>query len=267
MINIINSQLYKIFRSKMFYILLGIGVALPIVSTLSLLFVDISIEGQSLGYDVLSTLRTICSTDSNGNLLAVVGVAIIFGKLYSEGTIRNVIMAGYSRTAIFGASVISANIMALTISLSVFAVTGIADGLAYGVGSGVTAGVAFANISASLIVYILSTLTCVAITLLFVHLTQKVSGSIVFPLLIIVLLVGMVLGVLFVLTMLGVTSMNNFEWIPLIQYYVYNDSLTLSYGTYVLDWALVGKIGIVTFILLAVVYALCWNRLRTSNIK
>ncbi len=268
MTNIISSQLYKIFHSKMLYVLIAIGCALPLLEVLMLGSLDLSINGTALdlGYDAVSALRNIAVVGSDTNILVIVAVAIIFGKEYSEGTIRNSIMAGNSRTAIFGASAISATVLMLAVALPAFAVQGTACAIAFGFSASLTTSAEIiANIGASLIVYLLANMICVAITLLFVHLTQKVSGSIVFPLLIVLLVTGIGSTVLMVLVMLGEMTLQTMSWIPLAQFFVYTGAFEM--GTYVLDWAVVSKIAIMSVALIALLSMLCWYRLDKSNIK
>ncbi len=269
MINIISSQLYKILKSKMLYILIAIGCALPLLELAMLgSLTDLTVNGQTieLGYDAVAMLRNMSIVGSDTNILVIVAIAIIFAKEYSEGTIRNTIMAGNNRATIFGASAISATALMLLIAMPAFVVACLGYGWTFGFGSSgmVTADIV-ANIFASLLVYLLANMICVAITLLFVHLTQKVSGSIVYPLLIVLLLTGIGTTVLTVLVMLGEMTLDAMGWIPLAQFMVYAG--TFNYGTYVLDWTIVAQIGIVSLPLIALLLGATYMRLRSSNIK
>lgn len=267
MINLISSQLYKIFRSKSTYILLIIACALPLLSVISVASLDLTdLELVAASYDCLSLLRGVAVVGSDYCVLAMIGIAIIFGKEYSEGTIRNTIMAGYNRTAIFVSSTISSTVLTLFITLPAFAVLGASSALFLGFGTAtITASEIIANIGASLLVYTMANFTCIFITLLFVHLTQKVSLSIVFPLLIVLLLGGLISGILMALVMLGELALSSLSWIPLAQYYVYSGVFEL--GTYVLDWAIVSKIAIISIALVAILATLTWLRVKNSNIK
>lgn len=269
MINIISSQLYKIFRSKMLYILIAISCALPLTGVIimgSLTELTLNGVAMDIGYDAVSMLRNISIVGSDTNILVIIAIAIIFAKEYSEGTIRNTTMAGNNRASIFGATAISATILMLTIAIPAFLVTCFGYGWTFGFASSsmVTADIV-ANIFASLIVYLLANMLCVAITLLFVHVTQKVSGSIVFPLLIVLLITGIGSTALSVLVMLGEITLDSMSWIPIAQFMVYAG--TFNYGTCVLDWTIVAQIGIISLPLTALLLGGTYLRLRTSNIK
>lgn len=269
MINIINSQLYKIFKSKMLYVLIALSCALPLTGVLFMgSLTELTFNGVAIdvGYDALSMLRNISIVGSDTNMLVIIAIAIMFAKEYSEGTIRNTIMAGNNRANIFGASAISATIMMLIIAIPAFLVTCFGYGIVFGFASSsmATADIV-ANIFASLIVFLIANMLCVAITLLFVHVTQKVSGSIVFPLLLVILITGIGTTALSVLVMLGELTLDSMSWIPLAQFMVYAG--TFNYGTYVLDWTIVAQIGIVSLPLTALLLGGTYLRLRTSNIK
>jgi len=51
-------------------------------------------------------------TNSAG-LLAVIAIALYVGKEYMSGTIRNKIIAGYSRTAVYGSNLIVSSLSGL----------------------------------------------------------------------------------------------------------------------------------------------------------
>lgn len=136
--NLIRADLFRLFKDKIFYLLIAIAALLPIVANGLFYFgYDIMVV-QSPDAEALEMVLKLIKAfpmsmfafeiSNSAGLLAVIAIALYVGKEYMSGTIRNKIIAGYSRTAVYGSNLIVSSLSALII-VTVFIVFMLAIGI------------------------------------------------------------------------------------------------------------------------------------------
>lgn len=200
MISIFKTQMFRLKKSKAFWIMFGLCGGLPILGGLFLLILEAAFkaigEGSFLDMlgqtaNALTMMSSFASYGTDSALLAIICSAIVLSKEFVNGTMRNVILANKSRTEMFFAYFLTS----LVISLSYFGVEYIMYIAVFGpmlgfsgvsAGGVVTALLCFLAIGLSAVLF---EQTCVC---LFLFCTRKQSLTIVFPLLICLLVPGIV---------------------------------------------------------------------------
>lgn len=191
MIDIIKVELYRLKKSKIFWILLGLSAACPLLQTL------LSVLAYLLAFgtegNVLEMLRgagitklllqdaTIISNDVT--LLTVIATAVVLSKEFADGTARNVILANKSRTEMYFAYMITSLFVAITYLAAFFAVTLVVIAPVFGFGgasAGKVAVACFSMFGLGLLASIFM-ITCVC---MFLFGVRKQWATILFPLLI-----------------------------------------------------------------------------------
>lgn len=123
--NLIRADFFRLFKDKIFYLLIGIAVLLPIVANGLFYFgYDIMVE-QSPDAEALEMVLKFIKAfplslyafeiANSAGLLAVIAIALYVGREYMNGTIRNKIIAGHSRTAVYSSAFVVSAISALMI--------------------------------------------------------------------------------------------------------------------------------------------------------
>lgn len=203
--NLIRSDFFRLFKDKTFYLLIGIAALLPIVANGLFYFGYDTMVEQSPDAEALEMVLKLIKafpmsmfafeiTNSAG-LLAVVVIALYVGKEYMSGTIRNKIIAGYSRAAIYGSNLIVSSVSALFI-VTVFIVFMLAIGIPLqGWGAEETLTVCLRQYTAGFLI----TLTSASVANMIAMLSRGIIAS---------LLIN--LGVVFCLT--GVVSIVTMLW-------------------------------------------------------
>lgn len=264
MLSIIDGLLYKLFRSKMLYVLLIIACLLPILSGLMLrLGFDFLLTANGYGEThinsqwsplILISGRVTCSGDYN--FLIIIGVALLIGKEFTEGTIRNTIVAGKSRTQIYFAYVVASIVLVLTITTPSYLIDVATNAVVFdfkqhpGLPQGflITFGLT-----------ILVNIMVAIVTLLFAMLFKKTSSSIIFSILLFVFVGGIMSFLTVLLTMQNSSYTHIISWIPLVQY--------LTYTALQLDAEIIGRIVLITSGLIVVSGGLGLWRLNKTDIK
>lgn len=263
MISIIDSLLYKLFRSKMLYVLLIIACLLPILTGL-MIQLGITLIGDLSGIGGISIdaitnpllilgSRVTCSSDYN--FLIIIGVALLIGKEFSEGTIRNTIVSGKSRTQIFFAYVVVSIVLVLTVITPSYLVDIGTNAVLFDMQQ-------HPNLLQGMLVtyglVILVNILVAIVTLMFATLFKKTSSSIINSILLFVLIGGILEFVASMLTMQGL-NITTISWIPLVQYLTYNASH--------LDGNIIGRIILITTGLIVIFGGLGLWRLNKTDIK
>ena len=109
---LIRADFFCLFKDKIFYLMLAIAVLLPIVANCLFYFGYDIMVAQSPDAEALEKVLTLVKAFSmslfafeitnSAGLLAVLAIALYIGRGYMNGTIRNKIIAGYSRRAVYG---------------------------------------------------------------------------------------------------------------------------------------------------------------------
>lgn len=257
MLNIVKSLLFRLKKSKMFWIMLGICALLPVLTLLLCLtlieIVKIFIEFPSdLGLSVTthSMLTALASPSSTVNFLALLCVSIFLCKEFTDGTVRNALLSNKSRIELYSAYCLTALIIGGSFLVANFVSTLLALGIPFGFGD-ITFGQGLSSCLCSLLLGILSLVFVVSCVLMFMFATGKQSSSIVLPLLVVIFLpqivtsvVDLISGLIYTIQMLEQYGSVDipFEftmdesWIPLYNSYLYDSTAV--------EGALVGKISL-----------------------
>lgn len=253
MLNIVSSLLFRLKKSKLFWIMLGVCFAVPVLSlVLNEIILEVaeifvgSTAGLGLEMVTYMSLTELVSLSSTVCLFALLCVSIFLCKEYNDGTIRNTILSNKKRTDLYVAYAIVALIIGGSYLVAYFASTMLVLGIPFGFGSATPAEV-ITSCACSLLLGLLSLVFVISCVLMFMFATGKQASALVFPLLITLFLPGVITIVVdvaaFVIEMIKVGSENAFvdwsnaaySWIPL-----YNAML---FDASDVDGALVGKIS------------------------
>lgn len=253
MLNVLNTQLFRLKKSKLFWALFIVCAVLPLLGmalTTSIVtgIGDLIEEdgGEVLiglfrgegGYVVLQIVGAMTSLGSDPALFSLIAASIFLSGEFSGGTIRNMVLANKSRTQIF----LSFLSVALIIGFSYFGVAYATTLLGYGVVfgfEGVTVADATTGCVTSLLLGLLTIALVQAIVCFFLFITRKTGGTIAFPLLVIILLPSIIGGIVDVTTIVKLAAGQQISQATLGRIPLYNMSL---FNATAVDGALVGKI-------------------------
>ena len=189
MIDIIKVELFRLVKSKAFWIMLGIAAACPILLILINAFavigygVDGNIISLLRGAGITNILLQYTTTISNDVvLLAVISSAVILSREFSDGTMRNVVLANKSRTALYFAYLIVAMLIAIAYLAAFYAVLLIIVAPIFGFNA--SAGKAATAVFSSFGLGIIALLFMESAVCMFLFGTRKQWATILFPLLI-----------------------------------------------------------------------------------
>lgn len=128
MINIIKLELFRIKKSALFWVMLGISIALPILSAvlISALIGLIQAISDSIGdmgitaWDLISKegltvtlLGSLPQIASDVAIISIIATSVILCKEFSDGTMRNVLLANKTRAELYFGHLISAATISL----------------------------------------------------------------------------------------------------------------------------------------------------------
>ena len=275
MINVLQTQLYRLKKSKLFLAMIIVCAALPLLGMLftrwMVGFLSNSTNGngqfifQTLqGSDslTLSAIGGLTDIGSTPALFSIICSSIFLSGEFSGGAIRNMVLANKSRTQIFLSFFTVAMIVGATCFVASFATTVLFYGIAFGF-DGVTAAQIVNGCFTSLFLGLLSIALAQSCVIFFLFATRKTGATVAFPLLIIVLLPALittVVGIVFtVKSLVGQGSAMTLTWIPL-----YN--LTL-FDAANIDGGLIGKIVLYNAPIAALFATLGWVSIYKADLK
>lgn len=250
MLNIVKSLLFRLKKTKMYWIMLGVCAGLPVLASLlyhfvldfAEIFVDLPIDAGMEATTHLS-LTSLVSLSSDVNLFVLLCVSIFLCKEFTDGTIRNTLLSNKSRWQLYSAYGVTSLIIGGSYLIVYFVSTLLALAIPFGFGD-VTANQAVSACLCSLLLGILSMLVVVSCVLLFLFLTGKQAPSIVLPILVTMFLPSIaasaveLVSTLVMLVQMGGQWMDvniDYSWVPLYNAFMY-DSMDV-------DGALVAKIS------------------------
>lgn len=130
MIDIIKVELYRIKKSKLFWVMFGLTVASPVLSVLVYLLIAgaVNIDGSikfllhnsGLTLNLVGDMAQILSDSA---MWALIATAVIFSKEFVDGTMRNVLLANKSRTQLYFAYLLTSLGVSVTFLTAYFATT------------------------------------------------------------------------------------------------------------------------------------------------
>lgn len=257
MLNVVKSLLFRLKKSTMFWIMLGVCAALPLLMLLltefvleiANIFTPVTAEEIGLGVLVYETLSALAAPSNIANFLALLCVSIFLCKEFSDGTVRNTLISNKSRAELYWAYALTAGIIGGSFLTAYFVSALLALGIPFGFGTA-TFAQGLTSCLTSLMLGILSLVFVISCVLMFMFATGKQASAIILPMLVMALLpsiissaVELVSGLIYTLQMLGqngsVDVPFNFvmdeSWIPLHNATLFDASN--------LDGALIGKIA------------------------
>ena len=204
MLNILRTQLFKLKKSKAFWVLLALCAALPILGILLLLGIGglfDSIEGVGSFWDILgmafdaqSSMTALVAYSSDSALMAMIFSAIILSREFTQGTVRNTILANKTRKQIFFAYFLTALIVGTSYFLVEYVTKLVLYGSIFGFG-----GLGIGDATTAMLCYFAMGLCAVLVAescmCAFLFCTRKQSLTIVLPLLICLLVPSIVAGI------------------------------------------------------------------------
>lgn len=255
MINILNTELFRLKKSKLFWALLICCAALPILSLLLTLGLTGLIESilESIdgteNMDILQLLKEMDLTNlalqefssllNNPSLLALICTGVVLSKEFTDGTVRNVILANKSRKQLYFAYWIISMIVGVTYLLASFAVILILYAPIYGFGQS-TAGEAASAVFCSLALGLLTVAFAESCVCMFLFTVRKQWATVLLPLLVCAIAPSIINTVVtIIIAVMGLNgqtvSQVALSWIPLVNAQLYNPAQ--------IDGGLVGKIA------------------------
>lgn len=279
MLDVLNTQLYRLKRSKLFWWMFGVCGVLPLLGMLLTTglfnFLGAMLDDAEMGLlealraegggvIILSSLGGFSSLSSNPALFSVIASSIFLSGEFSDGPIRNMILANKSRTQIF----LSFLSISLIIGFSCLAVAFVSSLTFYGIAfgfAGVTATEALNGIFSTLFLAMISVAFAQACVCMFLFVTRKTGGTVAFPILVIILLPSIVTGIvemdIAMKALVGEVTVDvqALAWIPL-----YNVEL---FDAANVDGALVGKIALYNAPIAALFAFFGWLAISKADLK
>ena len=251
MLNIVKSLLFRLKKSKMYWIMLGVCALLPIL--LSLLchfviefakaFVDIP-PNMGLEGTTYQTLTGLAPISSDINLFALLCTSIFLCKEFTDGTIRNALLSNKSRWQVYLSYAVTSLIIGGSYLMAGFVSTMLSLAIPFGFGA-VTPNQAISACLCSLLLGILSMMVVVSCVLMFLFLTGKQAPSIVLPILITLFLPTLAVAVVEYASNLIMMMQMGGQWTEVVIDYTwvpfYN---VLMYDSSSVDGGLVAKISL-----------------------
>lgn len=199
MISVFKTEMFRLKRSKLFWIMLGVCAILPCLSALFLAALGVN-DTESVGgimelmgqeISVVSSLSSFASLMSDSSLFALICSAIVLCREFTHGTMRNVLLANKSRTQMFFAYFLTALLIGTAYYVTEFVFTLALTGAVLGFGS-LTTAQATSSVFVCFALGLCSVLFVQSCVCMFLFCTRKQAGTIAFPLLICILVPGIV---------------------------------------------------------------------------
>ena len=269
MIHILQSQLFRLKKSKLFWAMFGVVAALPLLGiALNVLRAEL-LQSVDLGIEVdgwefirqtatMGELSSVAGSMADHSLFALICTSIFLCGEFSEGTFRNMIIANRSRREIY-LSMLSVAVGIGAVYLGVnLASTILFNGAIFGFGTMSAANV----ITACFVALAMGLITVIfvqSMMCMFMFGTRKLAVALTCPLIICMVAPMLVTGFVQVGVEFGSISPTDMSWIPL-----YN--MTMLDLT-VIDGALIGKI-LLYIVPFAVLFGcMGWVTFRKADLK
>lgn len=202
MTGIIRLQLFRLRKSATFWVFLGLCIGLPLIGALIVLAAYYSLGGAEFGSiaevmetSVTSSLINFSSCSSDTCIFAVICSSLLLSREFSQGTVRNTILANKSRLQVFLAYVATAMMIGAIYFLAEFASTLVCYGSIFGFGS-LSAGQAISAVACCFAMGLGATLFSQSLVCVFLFGTRKQSATIAWPLVICLVGVSIVAAII-----------------------------------------------------------------------
>jgi len=266
MISILQTELFRLRKSKIFWIMLGLCVALPLLSlalTLSTAgIIDGIIENTPGAGSLIDLLREMDLTNfalsdfstllNDAAFMALICTSVVLSKEFTDGTMRNVILANKSRRQTYFSYLITAVAVGTLYMLTYFAVIMVVYAPIYGFGSS-TAGEAASACFCSLALGLISLIFVETCMCMFLFGVRKQWATILFPILICIFAPAITTTIVTVINAImsatgSIVSDAVISWIPFVNASLYNAAK--------IDGGLVGKIALY-YLLFSALFVVC----------
>ena len=277
MLSVLNTQLFRLKKSKLFWAMIIVCAALPLLGVLLTSTIANAIsslmgeEGSEIlqllqgegGYLTLMQLGSLTELGSDPALFSLIASSIFLSGEFTSGAIRNMVLANKNRTQIF----LSFLCVALIIGFACFGASYVSTLLFYGVVigfDGVTVAKALTGCFSTLFLGLLTIALVQACVCFFLFVTRKTGGTVAFPLLVIIFapsVMNTIVNIVTIVKAMGgqTVSAAALSWVPL-----YNMS---QFQAASIDGALIGKIVLYNAPLAALFAFFGWFALDKSDIK
>lgn len=259
MISILQEQLFRLKKSKLFWVMLILCAAAPLLSLLLTLFIAAvvggfagDVSGETVtAIDILRELNVIAGEQSmltefaqllsDFSLFALITSSVVLSKEFTDGTMRNVILANKSRRQMYFAYLCVALLIGVTYMLATFAAIMLICAPICGFGS-LSAGEATSACFCSLALGLLATVFVQSCVCMFLFTVRKQWATVLFPLLICMFAPGIIEIIVSAIDITSLIKDGSIlpetikSWIPLVNANLYNSAS--------IDGALVGKIAL-----------------------
>ncbi len=193
MTSILKVELFRLKKSTAFWVCLGLCVGLPLISmifTLSLNALLKSFGGSNWILELLGETGVVFSMtndmvtfSSDNNVLAIIATAVVLAAEFSQGTVRNMIVANKKRSEIFLAYYVLALIIGIACLFAQFVAIMLFFAPIVGFG-GLGAGEAITALLCQFAMGLTAMLCVQTLVCLFLFATKKTSLTMVFSLLV-----------------------------------------------------------------------------------
>lgn len=225
MTDILRTEFFRLGKSKTFVTMLIVLALLPVLGWIlsSVVMAVISSLGgfeiPSLSEITTSSLSEVADIGSVADLLGLICTAIFLSKEFTDGTIRNAILAAKTRNQIYFSYLIVALTVGLSMKLTYFLSLLFVCGIGFGFGS-LTFFQCVTAIVTSLMFAIFTTVFVQTCTTMFLFVGKKQSSALVFPILIVTFATGIIETFAVIVDLIaGIDGVVNNEWktwVPLL---------------------------------------------------
>ena len=266
--NILQTLFFRLKKSILFWVLLGVCAVLPLLSVgMSLLAFYLSrtlgVGEELIGWGAMKNSLTAgalsqVSGFSDHALCAVICTAVFLSKEFIDGTFRNALLANRSRRELYLSYLVMA-IMIGVIFLGInFLFTLLFNGAFFGFGD-MAGSDAVAACFVSLALGIVSVAFLQAMMCMFLFGTRKLAVALICPIVISMIVPALLSSVMEIFAIVNVISPADMSWVPL-----YNLNLL---NLYAMDGAQIGKILLYLVPLAALFGSLGWITFRNADLK
>lgn len=236
MIDIIKVELFRLKKSVLFWVMLGLTVAIPILGALASLTVSgvVGSSGAETGnllkeMGLLSQyLKGMAELGNWAVIFSLVTTAIVLSTEFVDGTVRNILLANKSRAELYFSYLITSICVAVTYFVAYFAATLLIVAPIFGF-DGMTAGQGVSACFTSLALGIVSVIFAETCMCMFMFTMRKQWAAILMPLLICIFVPALVtvFATLIITTSAlkgQAVSMDSLRWVPFTNAELYTPS-------------------------------------------
>ena len=269
MVSIMQTEFFRLKKSKLFWALLGVTAALPLISALLNLgiFLIAGSEFDGLEVNIWDLIRSTnmlgsglsnLTTMMGDSFLALICTSIFLSKEFSGGTFRNMILANKSRRDLYLAFLSMALLIGAIYFGASFVSTFVFYSAFFGVG-GLSAKTIISALFITLAMGLVSKIFVQTMMCMFMFGTRKLAVALICPLVICMIFPSFLITFIDVFVEFELLNKASLSWIPL-----YN---TTMLSVIDIDGALVGKILMYNIPLSVFFGFMGWLRFRKADLK